>query len=231
MVNNYVVIDLETTGLKPKEDRIIEIGAVKVCEGAIVDTFQSYVNPAMKISELTQSITHIKQAELDKAEYIEDILEEFFDYLEDVPIVGHNILFDYSFLKKVAVQNQYTFDKCGIDTLQLSRKYIPQAPSKKLESMCDFFRIQYTPHRALEDAMATYALYQKMSEYCQEVRQVAPTPLYVRFKKEAVITKQQIERLEELIQRYQIQITYDVNKLTKNQASRYTDQILATYGR
>lgn len=231
MVNNYIVIDLETTGLKPKYDRIIEIGAVKVRNGEVVDTFQRYVNPEMEISEQTKLITKIRQEDLNKADYIENILEEFLEFLGEDPIIGHNVLFDYAFLKKMAIQYNYDFEKSGIDTLRLARTYILESPCKRLEALCQFFGIIYTPHRALEDAKATQILYQKIMEYSKEAREVLPIKLHARFKKESPITQSQSLRLQGLIQRHRLEVSYDIYKLTKNQASRYTDQILATYGR
>lgn len=102
-VKDYVCLDLETSGLYPKYDKIIEIGAVKVKNGQITDRFRSLVNPGRKLTEITTAITGIHDGDLVSAPDITEILPSFLSFSEALPLLGHSILFDYSFIKKAAV--------------------------------------------------------------------------------------------------------------------------------
>ena len=113
MITSYVSIDLETTGLNPKTDKIIEIGAVKVIDGKAVDTFRTYVNPGRVLEERIVELTGICQEQVDEAPPIGDVLPALAEFLEDLPLLGHRILFDYSFLKKAAANQKLPFEKKG----------------------------------------------------------------------------------------------------------------------
>ena len=102
--NTYVVVDLENTGLQPARDRILEIGAWKVVDGKITEKFWEYVNPQMDISERIQELTGISNETVKDARVISEVLPEFVAFCEGFDLLGHNILFDYSFLKQQAVQ-------------------------------------------------------------------------------------------------------------------------------
>ncbi len=231
MVNKYVAIDLETTGLRAKHDRIIEIGAVKVENGTMIDTYVTFVNPGLQISDFTKSLTHISQAELERAPYVEEVIDDLLVFLEDLPLVGHKLSFDYAFLKKAVVQNGKSFEKVGIDTLSLARKYMAEESSKKLTDLCQSLGIVHEAHRALGDAKATHELYQSLVVRSREVEQCIPKELQFQVKKEAPASPRNIERLRALILQHKLEVAYDVEQLTKNQVSRYTDQILASFGR
>ena len=124
MLNTYVSIDLETTGLHPKQDRIIEIGAVKVIEGRQEAVFETLVNPGRCLEQNIVELTHIQDKQLKQAPYIDEVLPGLLIFLEDLPLVGHSILFDFSFLKKAAVDHKLTFERQAVDTLKIARKYL-----------------------------------------------------------------------------------------------------------
>lgn len=233
MTDTYTVLDLETTGLNPKQDRIIEIGAVKVCEGRATKRFQTLVNPGRVLEERVCELTGISNAMLEDAPEIENVLEDLLDFIGEDVLVGHRILFDYSFVKKAAVNQKLRFEKKGIDTLKLARKFLPQLESRKLEYLCEYYGISHTAHRALGDAEATGVLYQKLVElfYRTDEKAFSPIPLIYQVKKETPITKPQKERLYKLLDKHKITIEYTVDKLTRNEADRIIDRILATYGR
>ncbi|MBQ7777002.1 MAG: 3'-5' exonuclease [Lachnospiraceae bacterium] len=233
MTNSYISIDLETTGLNPKLDKIIEIGAVKVIDGKRVDTFSAFVNPGRKLEERIHELTGITQEQVDGAQGIEQVIPALIDFLEDLPLLGHRILFDYSFLKKAAVNQKYSFEKKGIDTLRIARAYLPQLEHRTLEYLCKYYEIPHVAHRATEDAEATSRLYEILAEtfYERDAKLFAPQPLIYSVKKETPITKAQKERLYRLIEQHKLVVDYDVEKLTRSEASRYTDKILAKYGR
>ena len=100
MEKNYVAVDLETTGLSAKKDHIIEIGAIQVKNGQIVGKWNKLIDPRVEIPERIERITGITQKMLKGQSYIEEVIGEFYEFCEDLPLLGHNILFDYRFLKK-----------------------------------------------------------------------------------------------------------------------------------
>lgn len=166
IVNDYVVFDLETTGLDPKKNKIIEIGAARIRGGRIESTFQTFVNPGVLLEERIVELTGITQEELDKAPYIETIIDEFLAFIGDDVLLGHNLQFDYSFLKRAVVQcsqdKNCKFEKLGLDTLHIARKYLSELPSRSLPELCKYYEIGHLPHRALDDAIATHEVYQKL---------------------------------------------------------------------
>lgn len=232
-IRNYLCVDLETTGLSPKLDKIIEIGAVKVREDRIVDVFETFVHPGRALPERVVSLTGIREADLQGAPVMKEVLPQFLEFAQGLPLVGHRILFDYSFLKRAAVNEKQPFAREGIDTLRLSRKFLTGLPSKRLGDLCVHYGIEIQAHRALGDAKATHFLYQKLREEFgeQHDRDFLPTPLVYQVKREGPATPAQKERLERLLAQHQITPDYEIGMLTKNEASRQIDKILAAYGR
>lgn len=100
MTDAYTALDLETTGLNPKKDKIIEIGAVKVRNGEITDRFQSFVNPGRVLENKVKNLTGICDAMLEGAPEMGELIEPLIEFLGEDVLVGHRILFDYSFVKK-----------------------------------------------------------------------------------------------------------------------------------
>lgn len=226
---DYLCVDLETTGLSPKMDKIIEIGAVKVKSGKIVDTFETFVRPGVALPERIAELTGITEEDLASAPTITEVLPRFLEFAEELPLLGHRILFDYSFLKRAFVNVKLPFERKGIDTLKLSRKLLPDLPSKRLGDLCEHYQISIQAHRAMEDARATHFLYQKLCEAFSEKNEkdFEPIPLIYKVKREGPATKAQKERLERLLVQHGITPDYDIEMLTKNEASRLIDKILA----
>ena len=229
----YICIDLETTGLNPKEDRIIEIGAVKVCQGKITERFSTFIQPGRKLEERITELTGIRDEDLENAPEIEAVLEQLLDFMGDLPLLGHSILFDYSFLKKACVNHKLSFEKYGVDTLKIARKYLTSLEHKNLEYLCDYYGIEHHAHRALADAEATVALYQRLCEQFYNAEDLFFTPHLLQFhgKRDTPATVAQKERLYRLIKQHKIEWNQDVEKLTRSEASRLTDRILTEYGR
>lgn len=159
MTDSYISLDLETTGLNPKTDKIIEIGAVKVVCGEVQETFSALINPGRQLEERIVELTGISDQMLATAGELSEYFGQLLDFLEDLPFLGHRILFDYSFLKKAAVDRRLTLEKGGIDTLKIARRYLPQLPHRDLTSLCEYYGITHKAHRALGDALATHELY------------------------------------------------------------------------
>lgn len=233
MTDTYVSIDLETTGLNPKLDKIIEIGAVKVAAGKITDTYSTFVNPGRVLEERIVQLTGICDEDLREAPDMERVLPRVIDFLDELPLLGHRILFDYSFLKKAAVDQKLPFEKQGIDTLKISRKYLADLEHRNLDYLCEYYGIPHRAHRALADAEAASILYHKLAEqfYSEEEALFKPAQLNFKVKRDTPATKAQKERLYRLLEQHKITLSADVEKLTRSEASRFTDKILAEYGR
>lgn len=231
-VRDYLCVDLETTGLNPKLDKIIEIGAVKVKDGKITDTFGTFVHPGKALPEYVSELTGITQNDLANAPLIAGVLPQFLEFAEELPLVGHQLLFDYAFLKRAAVNARLTFERSGIDTLKLARKFLQKLPSRKLSDLCEHYEIELQAHRAMEDAKATHFLYRKLCEnfFEQSREDFAPQPLIYKVKREGPATKAQKERLGRLLSQHGLAADYEIELLTKNEASRLIDKILASYG-
>ena len=97
MYDTYVSIDLETTGLNPKRDRIIEIGAIRVEQGQIVEEFSTFVDPGRKLEERITELTGIRDEDLADAPQLDEVFPKLLEFMGELPLLGHSILFDYSF--------------------------------------------------------------------------------------------------------------------------------------
>ena len=200
MMNSYVSIDLETTGLNRKTDKIIEIGAVKVEDGKITERFSTYVNPGRKLEQRIIELTGIRDEDLSDAPVMEEILPGLLPFLGDLPFLGHSILFDFSFLKKAAVNQKMTFEKTGVDTLKIARKDLQSLESRSLDFLCEYYSIPHQAHRALADAEATANLYCRLINdfYSAEEDLFCPKPLIYKVKRDQPASKAQKERLYKL---------------------------------
>ena len=238
MTDSYVCIDLETTGLDPKRDKIIEIGAVKVEQNTIVEEWETFVNPDRKLEERIVELTGICDGQLADAPQMEEVLTKLLSFIGDNILLGHSVLFDYSFVKKAAVNERLTFERQGIDTLKIARKYLSELESRSLGYLCQYYGISHCAHRALADARATVSLYQKLTEcfFKKEEEEgdkslFRPKPLRYQVKRDTPITIPQREQLYKLVDRHKLIVDYEIDKLTRSEASRKIDQLLAKYGR
>lgn len=157
--DDYIVIDLETTGFSVNFDEIIEIGAVFVKNRTIVDSFSCLIKPPFEIDDFMAERTGITNEMLGGAPNIADVLPDFLKKLGTGFIVGHHVSFDVNFLNRYSnnsVQNDF------IDTLRICRKLYPEMKSRKLTDMVEKFGLnQKRAHRALYDCIATHELFEK----------------------------------------------------------------------
>ncbi len=164
--NNYVVIDIETTGFDPNYDEIIEISAIKVEKNDIIDSFTTLINPKDKIDSYIEQLTGISNDMLSGAPILEDILKDFDSFIGNSIIVGHNVNFDINFLYDNYMQilgkplkNNF------VDTLRLARKLLPGLKHHRLDDLTEYFnRTNRDYHRALNDCELTNQIFNDLKE-------------------------------------------------------------------
>ncbi len=151
-----VSLDIETTGLDPHRDAIIEIGAVKYDGNQIVGKWHSLINPQRSIRPMITQLTGIDAKMVASAPQISAVIQGFADFVGDLPVIGHNISFDLSFLG-----NHHNFDNNPvIDTFEIAAVILPSAPRYSLASLVEELSIEnQSPHRAQEDADATLEVF------------------------------------------------------------------------
>ena len=161
IIDNYCVLDLETTGLSPNYDSIIEIGIIKVKENKIIDKYNSLINPGFLINEYITSITGITNEMLKGKPKIIDLKKEVLNFIGNDVLVGHNISFDVSFLQKgfnEELKNQYS------DTLQFCRTRFKELSHHRLTDMSNYLEISRNEHRSMSDCLCTKELYDFIKE-------------------------------------------------------------------
>lgn len=162
MRGELVAVDLETTGLDPMKDAIIEVGAVRIKNGEIIEEFSTMVNPNCQIPAQTTHITGIRQADVTGAPVIESVLPEISRFVGSAPVIAHNISLDMGFLSQ---RYQILKSNPRIDTYELASVLTPKAPRYNLNSLTSEVGIELSnAHRALDDARATALLYWKLWE-------------------------------------------------------------------
>ena len=158
----YVALDLETTGLRPETDAIIEVGAVRFsADGQVRDSWSSLVNPLVPIPRKIQVLTGITPQDVARAPTLHEVLPALGSFARDYPIVGHNVSFDRNFLSQKGLPLANT----PIDTFELASILLPKMPSYNLEMLTKSLNIQSpTYHRALEDARLAKDLFLALLE-------------------------------------------------------------------
>ena len=132
-MTRFVVFDIETTGFSAAEDRIIEIGAVKITDGAIVDRFSTFVNPEVPIPFEIQQLTHITDDMVLEAPKIEEALPAFLDFVGESALVAHNAGFDVGFIEQNCRYQDIIPDFVSVDTVALARVLMPTLSKYKLD--------------------------------------------------------------------------------------------------
>ena len=134
-MQDYVVIDLEMTGLNAKTDHILEVGAVRVRNHQAVDKFGAILCQNVKIPEKVTELTGITEAMVQGGMEKEEAMRQFFEFIGEDIIVGQNVIFDYGFLKQWAVNHNMPLERNAVDTLKLARKFLPKEQKKDLETI------------------------------------------------------------------------------------------------
>ncbi len=167
--DSFVVFDIETTGFSPIKNRIIEIGAVKVVKGEIVDRFSELINPQVPISFETHHVTGIDDSMVSAAPTIEEVLPRFLEFAKGSKLVAHNASFDMSFIIENSKRLGYNSDFVYLDTLPLSRVLFPANARHTLDAMAKTLKISLNQHhRAAADAECTAEIFKKFIAMCEE---------------------------------------------------------------
>lgn len=167
--DSYVIFDIETTGLNPYKHKVIEIGAVKVCNGIITDRFSEFVNPLISIPYEIEELTHITDAMLKDAETIDIVLPRFLEFCEGSALVAHNADFDTNFIRikaeELGIDKSFTI----CDTLALSRLLLTELKTFNLKSVSKALGVVLeSHHRAVDDAEATSGIFLRLFQMLKD---------------------------------------------------------------
>ncbi len=167
--DEMVVFDIETTGLSNTHNKIIEIGAVKIKNGEIIEKFDEFINPGEHISEEITNLTSITDEMVSDADPLEPVLKRFFEFIGDKLLIAHNASFDTGFIRVAAKQCGIEFKNPFLDTLTLSRFLNTDLKSHKLDKLADYYNLQdFHHHRACDDAVILAHIYFCMIEKLQK---------------------------------------------------------------
>ncbi|GCE25018.1 hypothetical protein KDA_05020 [Dictyobacter alpinus] len=165
----FVVVDTETTGLRPGADRVIEVAAVRIGRGQIVDTFQSIINPRRRIPPFIERFTGITQAMVSEAPTASQVMPELIDFIGGATLVGHNLGFDLNFLSFEAQLLGLAFPIDGLDTIPLARRFLPTLKRFKLDMVAAHLNIRtHNRHRAFGDAEVTAEVFLRILALAQQ---------------------------------------------------------------
>ena len=161
MLNDYTVVDIETTGLAKDYHKITEIAAIKVKDNRIIGKFEELVNPKTKIPYFITNLTGITNDMVENKPDIKVILPRFLDFLDKDVMIAHNATFDHGFLSANArthLKKELLNDK--LCTRKLAFRLLNDLPSRRLECLCNHFNIENNQaHRAMSDVKATYQIF------------------------------------------------------------------------
>ncbi len=175
---SYVVLDLETTGLNPSFDEIIEVACIRFVNGKKIDTFHSYVQPEpfteedgniLYVDDFITELTGITNEMLQNAPKFQDIAAQLFQYLDGAFIVGHNVNFDINFLyDNFTSALGKAFSNDYLDTMRLARIVLPELQHHRLKDLCKEFEISETQHRAMNDCEITQIVLSRLLAIVEE---------------------------------------------------------------
>ena len=163
-VDDYVLVDIETTGLSPAKDEIIEIGAIKVQNNKIIETYNELININRKLPSFITKLTGITDDMIKNGRMPTLVLKEFVDFTQNNIIIGHNVNFDLGFLiNKCRKYLNYNLDNDYIDTMFLARRLVPDSINYKLGTLAKYFNVSYEgAHRGLKDVQITFEVYNNL---------------------------------------------------------------------
>ncbi len=151
----YIVFDLETTGLDLMNNGITEIGAVRIKNGKVVEEFSSLIKPDYPITAEIVKITGITEEMVKDSPKISTVIPDFMKFIEGAVLVAHNAEFDVKFVKRFAGAEEYEVKNKVLDTVEIARSVLPQLKHHDLHTLAEHFNVTFHHHRALSDAYAT----------------------------------------------------------------------------
>lgn len=165
-VDNYVLVDIETTGLSPRTDEIIEIGAIKVKENKIIDTYNTLIKIDRNLNPFITKLTGITDKMLETGKETDKALEEFVKFTGNEIIMGHNVNFDINFIyDKCLSYLDYYLSNDFVDTMRIAKHILPDIQNYKLGTLANYFGVDYrSAHRGLKDVEITYEVYNKLKD-------------------------------------------------------------------
>lgn len=176
--SDYIILDLETTGLNSSFDSIIEVACMHMTDGKEISNFHSYVRPTPFIGddeqkhyvdEFITELTGITDAMLEDAPTFQDIANSLLDFIGNSVIVGHNVNFDINFLYDNFLKTvKLKFNNDFVDTMRLSRIILPELPHHRLKDLAKLFEISDTQHRAMNDCKITQAILENLLKISDE---------------------------------------------------------------
>ena len=158
----FVVFDIETTGLNVNFCEITEIGAVRIKNGQVIDEFSTFVNPKTPIPANIVALTGITDEMVKDAPDIKTVLTSFLDYIGDSILVAHNSRFDIGFISRKCEDNGLIFTNDSLDSVAVAKIALPELKSYKLNKLADYYKIPLKHHRAVNDAQCTAKILIKM---------------------------------------------------------------------
>ena len=169
MARVYVSLDIETTGLDPEQDEIIEIGAIRFKGSRVYETYSTLVAPTRPIPYKIQQLTGITPADVKDAPAFSAVAPELRRFVGDNPILGHNVAFDLGFLNKQGLFQE----NLSLDTFELASILLPFAGRYGLAALLNYLQVPLPPegqtHRALDDAQATYTLFEALLDQARRL--------------------------------------------------------------
>ena len=182
----YTVVDIETTGLSKSYHQITEIAAVKIRQGNIIESYETLVNPLVRIPSFITRLTGIDNELVKKAPTINQVLPSFVNFLGKDVFVAHNATFDFSFLAhRLKLQGQ-NLNNPRLCTRKLAHRLFPELPRKRLGDLCSHLQIQNVQaHRAMGDVQATAAVFNSMLGILRE-KGICEVPEVLKFEKSKV---------------------------------------------
>lgn len=233
--DTYVALDIETTGLSPKLDKIIEISAILYQDNKVQDVFDTLINPEILISAHISNLTGITNEMVSSKPTIKDVLPKFLEFVANYVIIGHNINFDINFIyDKCEMYQLPYFSNCFVDTLRLFKKTQLDIPNFKLSTLCDFLNTENRcTHRSLDDCYACNEIYQFLKNHTQPLCCIGEIDYVEKitipgenenfiYKKRCLVYSRKFTISSEQIQK----ILYKINSLSRLSFSQRLDYIL-----
>lgn len=164
MPRDFVIVDLETTGLTPETHEIIEIGAIKVVDMKVVGTFETLIKPTTQIPYFITNVTGITNKMVTNAPSVQEILPILDEFVGTSVVVGHNVNFDINFIYEAMMREYATpLTNDFVDTLKIARQQLKAVENHKLETLAKHFNVDTSNnHRALKDCEMTFAIYKEL---------------------------------------------------------------------